>query len=50
MYPTADLLTKKALTQFVVYLRDEKLPRTPRKAKGGRTEYDENDGLCGSFI
>ena len=45
-------LTEKTLTQFVVYLRDEKQLRTPRKAKGERTDYDEDDvtGLKNSTI
>ena len=45
-------LTEKTLTQFVVYLRDEKQLRTPRKAKGERDNYDEDDvtGLKNSTI
>ena len=45
-------LTEKTLTQFVVYLRDEKQLHTPRKGKGDREEYDEEDltGLKNSTI
>ena len=45
-------LTEKTLTEFVVYLRDEKKLRTPRKSKGDREEYDEDDliGLKNSTI
>lgn len=45
-------LTEKTLTNFVVYLRDEKKLRTPRKSKGDRKEYDEVDliGLKNSTI
>lgn len=45
-------LTEKTLTEFVVYLRDVKKLRTPRKSKGDREEYDEDDliGLKNSTI
>ena len=45
-------LTEKTLTEFVVYLRDIKKLRTPRKSKGDREEYDEEDliGLKNSTI
>ena len=45
-------LTEKTLTEFVVYLRDVKKLRTPRKSKGDREGYDEDDliGLKNSTI
>lgn len=45
-------LTEKTLTDFVVYLRDTKKLRTPRKAKGDRQDYDAEDlvGLKNSTI
>jgi len=45
-------LTEKTLTEFVVYLRDKKKLKTPRKAKGNRKKYDEEDliGLKNSTI
>ena len=45
-------LTEKTLTDFVVYLRDSKKLKTPRKAKGDRKEYDEEDivGIKNSTI
>ena len=45
-------LTEKNLTDFVVYLRDSKKLKTPRKAKGDRKEYDEEDivGIKNSTI
>ena len=45
-------LTERTLTEFVVYLRDKKQLRTPRKPKGERAEYDEEDitGLKNSTI
>lgn len=45
-------LTEKTLTQFVVYLRDEKKLKTPRKGIGDRDSYDEDDvtGLKNSTI
>lgn len=36
-------LTEATLTEFVVYLRDRKRLRTPRKKKGERKEYDTED-------
>ena len=36
-------LTESALTEFVVYLRDTKKLRTPRKKKGDRKNYDNED-------
>ena len=45
-------LTESTLTSFVAYLRDDKKLRTPRKKKGERKEYDEEDvtGLKNSTI
>ena len=45
-------LTENTLTRFVAYLRDDKKLRTPRKKKGEREEYDEEDvtGLKNSTI
>ena len=45
-------LNEKTLTAFVMYLRDEKKLNTPRKPKGGREEYDQEDvtGLKNSTI
>lgn len=45
-------LTEKTLTDFVVYLRDSKKLKTPRKAKGDRKGYDEEDivGIKNSTI
>lgn len=45
-------LTEGTLTRFVAYLRDDKKLRTPRKKKGERKEYDEEDvtGLKNSTI
>lgn len=45
-------LTEAGLTGFVIYLRDEKKLKTPRKAKGSRQDYDEEDltGLKNSTI
>lgn len=45
-------LTEATLSSFVVFLRDEKSLRTPRKAKGDRKDYDEDDvtGLLNSTI
>ena len=45
-------LTEKTLTEFVVYLRDEKKLNTPRKPKGDRKEYDADDlvGIKNSTI
>jgi len=45
-------LTEKTLTNFVVYLRDKKQLKTPRKAKGERKSYDKDDivGLKNSTI
>ena len=45
-------LTDSTLTAFVVYLRDSKALRTPRKKKGERKEYDHEDvtGLKNSTI
>lgn len=45
-------LTEKTLTEFVAYLRDSKKLRTPRKAKGDRDDYEEEDvvGLKNSTI
>ena len=36
-------LTESTLTNFVVYLRDDKVLRRPRKAKGDRLDYDLDD-------
>ena len=45
-------LTESALTEFVVYLRDTKKLRTPRKKKGDRKNYNHEDitGLRNSTI
>lgn len=45
-------LNESTLSSFVVYLRDEKKLKTPRKAKGNRIDYDEEDttGLLNSTI
>lgn len=45
-------LDETALTAFVVFLRDQKPLRTPRKKKGERENYDEEDisGLKNSTI
>lgn len=45
-------ITESWLTGFVVYLRDSKKLRTPRKKKGEREEYDHEDvtGLRNSTI
>lgn len=45
-------LTEKTLTEFVVYLRDEKKLNTPRKPKGDRKDYDDDDlvGIKNSTI
>ena len=45
-------ITESWLTGFVVYLRDSKKLRTPRKKKGEREEYDREDvtGLRNSTI
>lgn len=45
-------LTESWFTAFVVYLRDNKKLRTPRKKKGERKEYDHEDvtGLRNSTI
>ena len=45
-------LTESTLTRFVAYLRDDKKLRTPRKKKGERKKYDEEDitGLKNSTI
>jgi integrase len=45
-------LTESTLTAFVVYLRDNKKLRTPRKKKGDRKDYDHEDiiGLKNSTI
>lgn len=45
-------LTDKTLTEFVVYLRDEKQLKTPRKPKGERKNYDTEDlvGIKNSTI
>ncbi len=45
-------LTESTLTAFVVYLRDTKKLRTPRKKKGDREDYDHEDitGLKNSTI
>lgn len=36
-------LTESGLTEFVRYLREDKKLKTPRKKKGDREEYDEDD-------
>ena len=45
-------ITETWLTAFIVYLRDNKKLRTPRKGKGDRQEYDHDDvtGLENSTI
>ena len=45
-------MTESTLTAFVCYLRDEKALKTPRRAKGDREDYDEDDvtGLKNSTI
>ena len=45
-------LDEAGLTKFVRYLRDEKVLKTPRKKKGDREEYDQEDltGLKNSTI
>ena len=45
-------LTESTLTRFVAYLRDDKKLRTPRKKKGERKKYDDEDviGLKNSTI
>ena len=45
-------LTDKTLTEFVVYLRDEKQLKTSRKPKGERKDYDTEDlvGIKNSTI
>lgn len=45
-------LTESTLTKFVAYLRDDKKLRTPRKKKGERDKYDNEDiiGLKNSTI
>ena len=45
-------LTETTLTKFVAYLRDEKKLHTPRKKKGDRDSYDDEDitGLKNSTI
>ena len=45
-------LTEGTLTRFVAYLREDKKLRTPRKKKGERKDYDEEDvtGLKNSTI
>ena len=47
-----DDLSEKTLTDFVVYLRDEKKLNTPRKSLGERKDYDDEDvvGLLNSTI
>ena len=47
-----DDLTESWFTAFVVYLRDSKKLRTPRKKKGDREDYDHEDitGLRNSTI
>ena len=49
---TFEDITESWLTSFVVYLRDSKQLRTPRKRKGDRSNYDEEDiiGLRNSTI
>lgn len=39
-------LDESGLTTFVRYLRDEKVLKTPRKKKGEREEYNEEDFIC----
>ena len=45
-------LTEATLTEFVAYMRDSKKLRTPRKKKGERDDYDQEDlvGLKNSTI
>lgn len=45
-------LTESGLTAFVKYLREEKILKTPRKKKGDREDYDQEDiiGLKNSTI
>ena len=45
-------LTEATLTEFVAYMRDSKKLRTPRKKKGEREDYDQEDlvGLKKSTI
>ena len=45
-------LTESTLTEFVAYMRDSKKLRTPRKKKGEREDYDQEDlvGLKNSTI
>ena len=45
-------LTEATLTEFVAYMRDSKKLRTPRKKKGERKDYDQEDlvGLKNSTI
>lgn len=45
-------LDESGLTSFVRYLRDEKILKTPRRKKGDRKDYDEEDiiGLKNSTI
>ncbi len=45
-------LTEATLTEFVAYMRDSKKLRTPRKKKGEREDYDQEDlvGLKNSTI
>ena len=45
-------LTEATLTEFVAYMRDSKVLKTPRKKKGDREDYDQEDlvGLKNSTI
>jgi integrase len=45
-------LTEATLTEFIAYMRDSKKLRTPRKKKGDREDYDQEDlvGLKNSTI
>ncbi len=45
-------LTEATLTEFVAYMRDSKVLKTPRKKKGDREDYDQDDlvGLKNSTI
>ena len=45
-------LTEATLTEFVAYMRDSKVLKTPRKKKGNREDYDQEDlvGLKNSTI
>ena len=45
-------LTESTLTEFVAYLRDSKVLKTPRRKKGEREDYDDEDlvGLKNSTI